>query len=116
MNRYQNIPVLKSSNNRRYFSESKFPKIPLSENDIWVITTSGDRYDTLAQQYYGDKSLWWIISTANDSLEQNSLYPPLGTQIRIPIDTSDIIFKYEQLNSTNTQTNSPQSGEGNSLY
>lgn len=99
MNRYKDIQVLKNSESKRYYAESKYPEIPLSETDIWVVTTSGDRYDILAQQYYGDKSLWWIISTANKSFPQNSLFPPLGTQLRIPIDTSDILFKYKQLNS-----------------
>jgi len=99
MNRYKDIQISKNPENKRYYAESKYPRIPLSETDIWVITTSGDRYDTLAQQYYGDKSLWWIISIANESFSQNSLFPPLGSQLRIPIDISNILFKYKQLNS-----------------
>lgn len=99
MNRYKDIEVRTNSDKKRYFAESKYPEIPLSENDIWVITTSGDRYDTLAQQYYGDKSLWWVISTANSSFSQNSLFPPLGSQLRIPINISEVLFQYKQLNS-----------------
>jgi len=99
MNRYKDIKVIKNPDNKRYYAESKYPEIPLSETDIWVVTTSGDRFDTLAQQYYGDKSLWWIISSANKSLLQNSLFPPLGSQLRIPLDISTILFEYNQLNS-----------------
>lgn len=99
MNRYKDIPIVTNSSNTRYYAESKYPEIPLSENDVWVITTVGDRFDTLAQQYYGDKSLWWIISIANNSLTQNSLFPPLGSQLRIPLDISTILFEYNQLNS-----------------
>lgn len=99
MNRYKDIQIVRDSENTRYYAESKYPRIPLSTDDIWVVTTTKDRFDMLALQYYGDKSLWWIISIANESLPQNSLYPPVGVQLRIPLDISDVLFKYKQLNS-----------------
>ena len=99
MNRYRDIQITRNTQNTRYYAESKYPRIPLSADDIWVVTTSKDRFDMLALQYYGDKSLWWIISIANESLSQNSLYPPVGVQLRIPLDISDVLFKYKQLNS-----------------
>lgn len=99
MNRYKDISIIKNPTNQRYYAENKYPRIPLSENDIWVITTSGDRFDLLASQYYGDKSLWWIIAVANESFSQNSLYPPIGSQIRIPLDISNVLFQYKKLNS-----------------
>lgn len=99
MNRYQNIPIIKNSTNTRYYRDNKYPRIPLSVNDIYAISTSGDRFDLLAQQYYGDSSLWWIISIANENLSQNSLYIPEGTQIRIPSNPSAIVSSYNQLNS-----------------
>tara|TARA_B100001559_G_scaffold251657_1_gene215277 strand:- start:223 stop:522 length:300 start_codon:yes stop_codon:yes gene_type:complete len=99
MNRYKDISILRNNSKQRYYAESKYPECPLSETDIWVVTTSGDRFDLLALQYYGDKSLWWIIATANRSFAQNSLYPPIGSQIRIPLNISDILFKYKKLNS-----------------
>lgn len=99
MNRYQNIKKIKNLEDITYYRDNKYPIIPLSLNDIWVITTSEDRYDRLAQQYYNDYTLWWVISIANDNLPQNSLYPPEGTQIRIPINVSEIISNYNKLNS-----------------
>jgi hypothetical protein len=65
MNRYQDIQIIKNSEGTRYYKNSKYPRIPLSINDIYVITTERDRLDILAQQYYGDSSLWWIISIDN---------------------------------------------------
>ena len=47
------------------FNSPKYPNIPLQFSDNYVITTIGDRFDLLAQQYYNDSSLWWIISIAN---------------------------------------------------
>ena len=99
MNRYQDIKKIKNSEGITYYRDNKYPIIPLSLNDIWVITTAEDRYDRLAQQYYNDYTLWWIISIANDNLPQNSLYPPEGTQIRIPTNVSEIISNYNKLNS-----------------
>ena len=100
MNRYQYIRIEKNPETKvRYYRDSKYPTIPLSENDIYVITTDGDRYDLLAAQYYGDSSLWWVISTANSLLPQNSIFIPVGTQIRIPQNVNGILKSYNNLNS-----------------
>jgi len=101
MRRYQDISILTDSpikEGKRFFSTIKYPEIPLSVSDIYVITQQGDRFDLLANQYYNDKSLWWIISIANNNLIQNSLIPPVGIQIRIPRNTSDILNSYNKLN------------------
>lgn len=99
MDRYQYIvPTEKLASGITCYKNSKYPIIPLSIDDIYVITTIGDRYDLLAQQYYNDFSLWWIISIANDNLPQNSLYPPVGEQIRIPVDVNSILSEYRSLN------------------
>ena len=66
MNRYANIPELKTSTGTRYLGTTFYPEIPYSENDIYVYTTEGDRLDNLAQQYYGDVTLYWIIASANE--------------------------------------------------
>jgi hypothetical protein len=99
MNRYQNIPIVKTVTGKRYYANSKYPTVPLSVNDIYVITTDGDRLDLLAYQYYSDSSLWWIISISNEDLEQDSLYLSPGTQLRIPLNYADIIAAYNELNS-----------------
>lgn len=98
MNKYQDIQIIKNSTGTRYYRDNKYPRVPLSVNDIYVITTSGDRFDLLALQYYGDSSLWWIISIANETLSQNSLYITPGTQIRIPNNYSEVLTSYKILN------------------
>ena len=102
MGRYQDIKVLRDSDvlkGVRYYATVKYPEIPLSPNDIYVLTNEGDRLDLLAQQYYGDVNLYWIISIANNNLQQNSLLLPPGSQIRIPQDLSAIISAFRILNS-----------------
>lgn len=98
MRRYQNNKILPTDKNKRYYSTTKYPTIPLSLNDIYVYTTQGDRFDILAQQYYQDPSLWWVISSANRGLSQNSYYIPEGTQIRIPRNITEIISSFNALN------------------
>lgn len=102
MGRYQDIKVLRDSDvlkGVRFYATVKYPEIPLSPNDIYVLTNEGDRLDLLAQQYYGNSKLYWIISIANNDLQQNSLSLPPGSQIRIPQDLSTIISAFRNLNS-----------------
>lgn len=107
MNRYQNIPTT-TINSKLCYQTVKYPEIPLSENDIYVYTVQGDRFDILANQYYGDQSLWWIISIANTAvagtslpsdLPQDSLIIPEGQQIRIPFDYSRVLNSFKILNN-----------------
>ena len=51
MNRYQDIPIIKTADGKRVYATSRYPEIPLSPNDIYVYTTQGDRYDILALNY-----------------------------------------------------------------
>ena len=55
-------------------------------------------FDSLAQQYYGDSSLWYIISSSNPNLKQNSYFPPIGIQIRIPGNIAGIISNNSIIN------------------
>lgn len=98
MDRYQKIKTLTGPKGQSYYKNAFYPVIPFSSQDIYVITGVGDRFDILAEQYYGDSTLWWVISCANDFLPQNSLIPPVGTQIRIPININTIISTFNQLN------------------
>ena len=99
MARYDTTPILTTDSNDRYYAGVIYPEIPITFEDQYVITNEGDRFDILAQQYYGDSSLWWIISIANRELSQGSYYINVGTQIRIPANSRSIVAEYESLNS-----------------
>ena len=75
-----------------------YPDIPDSEEDIYVISTGGDRFDTLALQFYGDSSLWWAISSANTSVRDSIVVEP-GVQLRIPLSKSRVLDLYRTANS-----------------
>jgi hypothetical protein len=105
MNRYANIREIRNTNEfvgtpgTRYYTTVTYPEIPASENDIWVETEFGDRLDLLANQFYQDTSLYWIISIANpNKINMGSLTLPPGTQIRIPTNIQSIVDSYNILN------------------
>ena len=107
MNRYQSIKTIKIDGKPCY-QTTRYPEIPLSEDDVYVYSTQGDRFDLLANQYYKDKSLWWIISIANTAIAgtslpsdliQDSLVVPEGIQIRIPANYPDILNSFKSLNN-----------------
>jgi len=107
MNRYQNTSTT-FIDKKQCYQTTKYPEVPLSDEDIYVYSSQGDRFDTLAVQYYGDQILWWIISIANTAtagtslpsdLPQDSLVIPEGKQIRIPANYANVLNSFKQLNS-----------------
>ena len=100
MSRYTRTEILTPQSGKNYQGTTKYPDIPLSFNDIYVYTDEGDRFDILAQQYYQDSSLWWLISATNPQLTQMSMYPPLGIQIRIPMNVGNAISLYNRINES----------------
>ncbi len=84
---------------KRIFSSVTYPEITSHINDMHIITTVGDRLDLLAQNYYKDSRLWWVIANANrDIIEKGSYHLKSGLQIRIPANVNNILKNFERLN------------------
>jgi len=61
----------------------QLPDIPIQQDDILYPVQGADRIDSIANAFYGDPILWWVIALANDM----DLLPPdlqVGSTIRIP--------------------------------
>lgn len=99
MGRYSKISTSKDANGVESYNTVRYPEIPFSDDDLYLITEQGDRLDILANQFFGDSSLWWVISSANYGLLQNSYYLPTGVQLRIPNNIDSIIRKYDNENN-----------------
>lgn len=95
--RYRDINIVTDDEGVRYYTNPIYPEIPVSDDDIYVITTGVDRYDTLAQKFYQDSRLWWIIASANNS-KTDSLAVKQGIQLRLPANPSQAITLYERIN------------------
>ena len=50
--RTQYINQKVNSDKKRYYKNIKYSEIPLSFNDIYITTSSGDRLDNLAHHFY----------------------------------------------------------------
>jgi len=54
-----------------------------------VMLQENSRLDKLAGMYYGDGRLWWVIAAASNI--GWGLQVPAGTNIRIPMDLSEVM-------------------------
>ena len=95
MKRYLKIDNNKTETGKRYIANAIYPRIPETEQDIYVIATAGDRYDILASQFYRDSSLWWIIAASNN-IHDAPIAVDDGTILRIPKDYLAIINKFKK--------------------
>lgn len=96
--RYDNSIIFKTQQGKPYYESKRYPVIPLSESDIYVVTTEGDRLDSIAYQYYNDSNLWWVIAFVNSNVTRGSMFPAPGIQLRIPTDLSNVMRLYNQFN------------------
>jgi hypothetical protein len=97
MNRYARIPQTKINGKTAYVTV-RYPEIPLSTDDIYVYTQQGDRFDILAQNFYQDSSLWWVIAIGNPQVTLGSLLIPSGLQLRIPAFPANVVNEYNTIN------------------
>jgi|TARA_R100000081_G_C4751957_1_gene134883 hypothetical protein len=97
--RLKKITLSKTSGGTFYKRNVIYPEIPRHEDDIYVISQFGDRYDLLAKEFYKDPELWWIISSANN-YQKGSLNVTPGVQLRIPSDKDTAISLFEEINQT----------------
>lgn len=82
-----------------YYKNIKYPEIPVSEYDLYVTTTVGDRLDLLSNTYYDTPNLWWVIATANfNIIRRDSYVLKEGLQIRIPQSINLIYKALEKIN------------------
>jgi hypothetical protein len=63
----------------------------VGNNDTYIETITPERLDTLANQFYNDASLWWVIAAAN-GIGKGTIRVPLGMILRIPNITDVMLF------------------------
>ena len=98
MSRYSATSVIKDDNGTRKRSTTIIPAIQATPNDTYIITTSSERLDKLADTFYDDSSLWWVIAAAN-GLGKGTLIVPANTKLRIPAN-AEFIDSVIQTNRT----------------
>jgi len=102
MKRFTDIKKLLTQTGRRYYINTILPDVPLSSEDIYIITQDGDRLDNLSYEFYNDTQYWWVILAANpNKLRKDSYHVALGEQIRIPANPSRYINSFTSFNNNN---------------
>jgi nucleoid-associated protein YgaU len=102
--RYQTISTMKSdtgitsTSNKTMYKPTYYPNIEAQVDDDYILTSTTDRLDNIAFDFYGDATLWWVVAMVNN-LPGDSIYPPQGSYLRIPKNISDILIKYNQSNN-----------------
>ena len=96
--RYDSAKVRKDKNGTRYYKPTIVPNVPIKDSDIFVYPVYGDRFETIAQRYYNDSTLWWIIAKANELSRGEISADPLK-KLRIPTEIDDILESVQKSNS-----------------
>ena len=91
-NRYSNIPTMLKTGKGRVYDSVLLPNVDATDSDIVVITIQGDRLDLLANEYYQDPSMWWVIALKNDMTEVD-ISMKEGIVLRIPSRNEAIKIK-----------------------
>jgi len=89
MSRYNRSRLVRDRNDVVHQGSLGYPEIPITSEDMWVQAGVYDRLDNLAQRFYKDPSLWWIIARANN-IGKGSMYITEGKTIRIPANPGSI--------------------------
>ena len=98
MGRYDNLNILTTDNNKRYYAAPIYPEINQLDTDDYIISNVETRLDLLAFNYYNDSTLYWIIAICNNI--QGTIFVEPGTQLCIPNRNRlpDILSEYNVLN------------------
>lgn len=96
-NRYIYTDTKEGKDKKRFMQTTIYPKVLSDDNDLYIITEQGDRLDILANTYYKNPSMWWVIAIANNINDANFYIEP-GTQLRIPANISKILNDLQKLN------------------
>jgi hypothetical protein len=99
MSRYTDTRIKRNKDFNRVYSYTLYPKIPIKNSDIFIAPTYGTRLDILANEYYKDPTLWWIIAQANGIKGFTALYTEnFKGQLRIPTEIQDILNEFSSMN------------------
>ena len=99
MSRYTDTRIKRNKDFNRVYSYTLYPKIPIKNSDIFIAPTYGTRLDILANEYYKDPTLWWVIAQANGIKGFTALTTEnFKGQLRIPTEIQSILDEFSLMN------------------
>mgnify|MGYP007077506591 CR=1 FL=1 len=95
--RYKDTPIKQNQEGSRVYGTTFFSKLPIRDTDSFKYFPRGTRFDKIAYDYYGDPSLWWIITLANGVTNASIQVEPT-IEYRIPTELEPILSDFKRLN------------------
>ena len=96
-NRYENIKTILKTGKGKVYDSTLLSYVEPTDTDIVILTTMGDRLDLLANKYYNNPAMWWVIATANN-LNDANFFVQEGIQLRIPSNINEILSDLQKIN------------------
>lgn len=97
MKRYATNATQTRWDGKQVYKSTIYPIVKPSTSDVLITASETDYLDILAQRYYNDPTLWWIIASVNNLGKGRMSIEP-GTQVRIPSDIVSIINDFKRMN------------------
>ena len=98
MSRYRTTKILKDRvTKNKIFATTEYPIIVRKDSDITYYVRFDDTYMSLAQRFYSDQTLWWIIARANNNFVGN-IKMEVGERLIIPTEIGEILKLHTKMN------------------
>jgi len=91
--RYRRLDILESVDKIKFFETQEKIEIPPSSDDKYHEVEHGEenRLDKIANRYYKNSTLWWVIAYVNNI--KDPFYIKKGVVLRIPSENKLYGFK-----------------------
>ena len=97
MRRYNSTSISIDKRGRfRVYKPTIYPSIPMKDSDIFIMPVVGEKLENLANRFYGDGSLWWIIAKANN-INDSTVISNTLKRVRIPTEIQEVLQKLDEL-------------------
>jgi hypothetical protein len=97
MSRTKFSQVKKRIDGKQHYQTLIFPTFEERSDDIVIQINDYTRLDVIANDFFKDSTLWWIISVYNN-LDGSSLYTTGKQYLRIPSDIQTVYNKIKEVN------------------
>jgi len=96
--RYSRTEEKTDDDGKRVFKTTIFRSLERRDSDEFIEVEEARRLDILAQEFYDDKDLWWVIAQTNN-LDSDSFFVEAGTRLRIPMNITRVFSQIERVNN-----------------
>lgn len=97
MSRTKFYSTKKRIDGKRQYRSFVFPTFEERSDDIVIEINGATKLDVVANNFFDDPTLWWVIAVYNN-INEPSLYVKDRQYLRIPNDIQTVYSKIKELN------------------